>query len=96
MQRSGEFFEVHPDTGVPVKDFCVPDFAAALDLVRRAAKALPYPLVGWDVGFTPAGPVLIEGNHNPDYFDDEIASGPYATNPVLGPFIDELTGGRGL
>jgi putative polysaccharide biosynthesis protein len=96
MQRSGEFFEVHPDTKVPIKGFCLPDFSAALDLVRRATEALPYPLVGWDVGFTPTGPVLTEGNHNPDYFDDEIASGPYAANRVLGPFIDELTGGRGL
>jgi hypothetical protein len=96
MQRSGEFFEVHPDTKVRIEGFRLPDFAAALELVRRAAQALPYPLVGWDVGFTPTGPVLTEGNHNPDYFDDEIASGPYATNHVLGPFIGELTGGRGL
>jgi hypothetical protein len=96
MQRSGEFFEVHPDTKVRIEGFRLPDFAAALELVRRAAQALPYPLVGWDVGFTPTGPVLTEGNHNPDYFDDEIASGPYATNRVLGPFIGELTGGRGL
>jgi hypothetical protein len=94
--RSGEYFEVHPDTGVPIKGFCLPGFAAALNLVRRAAEALPYPLTGWDVGFTPDGPVLTEGNHNPDYFVDEIACGPYATNRVLRSFIDELTDGRGL
>jgi Sugar-transfer associated ATP-grasp len=46
MQRSGDVFAVHPDTKVPIKGFRLPDFPAAKNLVRRAAEALPYPLVG--------------------------------------------------
>jgi hypothetical protein len=53
----------HPATGVRFAGFELPYWREALDLVERAARAmLPMRTIGWDVGITDAGPVLIEGN----------------------------------
>jgi hypothetical protein len=55
--------ERHPDTGALFRDFRIPDWEAAGALAKRAARAFsPVRTVGWDMAFTPAGPVLIEGN----------------------------------
>jgi len=57
----------HPDTGTDFTTVTVPFFAEAKALVLAAAKDFPeIRYIGWDVAFTPAGPVLIEGNGAPD------------------------------
>lgn len=96
QDKGGESFIRHPDTKHEILGLELPMFQETLEVVLAAANHLPFPLVGWDVGLGTDGPVLIEGNHNPLYYNDEIASGAYRENPVLGPFIDELTAGRGL
>ena len=92
----GNLYTHHPDTRHEIKGMELPMFREALEMVLAAANHLPYPLVGWDIGFDTGGPVLIEGNRRPDFFGEEIASGSFKENPVLGPFIDELTSGQGL
>ena len=53
----------HPDTGQTFLDVHVPDWAAVSALTKRAALSFePLKTIGWDVGITPRGPVLIEGN----------------------------------
>ena len=53
----------HPDTGVELDGYPLPDFAAAVDLVCRFHRDLGGLLtIAWDVALTPAGPVVIEGN----------------------------------
>lgn len=61
----------HPDGAIPVEGAKVPDFAAALELVRDAhAKLCPHvPLVGWDVALTEEhGMLLLEGNFSCNFF----------------------------
>ncbi|MCB9678294.1 MAG: hypothetical protein H6737_24545 [Alphaproteobacteria bacterium] len=59
--------ETHPDTGVPLSGN-LPDWDAAIALVTEATRTLfGIRIVGWDVGFTPDGPVLIEANSDPDF-----------------------------
>ncbi|WP_420140915.1 sugar-transfer associated ATP-grasp domain-containing protein [Sphingomonas sp.] len=57
----------HPVTGARIPGRCLPDWAAARVLVVDAhARAFAdYALIGWDVGFSPDGPILIEGNGKP-------------------------------
>jgi hypothetical protein len=86
----------HPDTSHPLDGFEVPFFREAVEMTLRAAALLPYPFVGWDVGIAEDGPVLIEGNHTPDYHGDELVNGGYLLHPVIGPFIEEVTEGWGL
>jgi hypothetical protein len=58
-----ESVERHPDTGARIAGARLPDWAQALAHVTAAHTLLPgFVLLGWDVAFTPAGPVLIEGN----------------------------------
>lgn len=58
---------VHPVTGATIPGRMLPDWDAAKALVIRAhAEAFSdYALIGWDVGFSPDGPILIEGNGKP-------------------------------
>jgi len=57
----------HPDTGAGIEGFIFPDWQAIRNLALRAARAFaPLRLIGWDIAPTDSGPVLIEGNWNPD------------------------------
>lgn len=53
----------HPKTGCLCSGVQLPFWPETLELVERAASALPMlGSVGWDVAITPEGPQLIEGN----------------------------------
>lgn len=53
----------HPDTGVDLRNYPVPELQQALDLGRRCALAVPtIPAVGWDIVVTDHGAVVLEGN----------------------------------
>lgn len=55
-----------PGTGAKIRGFKVPYWQEALELVKQAAAAIPeLRYIGWDVAFTPDGPVIVEGNFNP-------------------------------
>lgn len=65
--RGVEDFTRHPTTGETIEGLQIPHWPEALALVAEAhGKAFrEYVLVGWDIGLTPEGPVLIEGNGKP-------------------------------
>lgn len=66
--KTGVYFDAHPDTGVPFIGLRVPAFDEAIALCKRAARVRPgMRYVGWDVCITPQGPVLVEGNDLPAY-----------------------------
>lgn len=57
----------HPDTGVAFEGFQLPRWAEATALAVRAHALLSHiAVVGWDVAFTPDGPVIVEGNFSPE------------------------------
>lgn len=59
-------YTVHPDTGVALTGFKVPDWEKACELVRHLATqvgGLRY--VGWDLAHTDKGWVLVEANTSP-------------------------------
>lgn len=66
--KTGVYFDAHPDTGMRFVGFTVPYYTEAVELCKNAAKVVPdMRYVGWDVGITPNGPVLVEGNDLPAY-----------------------------
>jgi len=80
----GRIYEAHPDTEFVFEGFTVPFFAESIDLVRKAAECIPgIRLIGWDVGITENGPVLIEGNHDYDMTGTDLALYGCRKNPVL-------------
>ena len=53
----------HPVTGASITGRCLPDWAGAVALARRAHSHFSgYVFLGWDVALTPTGPLLLEGN----------------------------------
>ena len=84
-----ERLDRHPDTGVPFEGFTVPFFREAVEVARRAQDRLPLLYVGWDVGITPDGPVLIEGNHKPFLQMMEAANGGFKADPICRAFLAE-------
>ncbi len=53
----------HPDTGLPLAGFAVPQVAEAHALAVRAAEAFsPLRTIGWDIAPTSDGPIVLEGN----------------------------------
>ncbi len=68
VNKKGETFEQHPDSGVVFDGYKLPDWNGCLTLANRAAVKVPgVRLVGWDLALTPKGPVLVEGNHYPGH-----------------------------
>jgi hypothetical protein len=59
--------ETHPVTGARISGRRLPFWKEAVELVTRAHRSFPgLAVIGWDVGFTQDGPVLVEGNAAPD------------------------------
>lgn len=58
---------VHPMSNITFKDYQIPYYKEAIELVKRAHEYC-YGIfgIGWDVAITENGPVLIEGNDNFD------------------------------
>ena len=66
--KTVSYYDVHPENGTVFQGFQVPYFREAVELCQKAAFVEPHMrYVGWDVGITPTGPVLVEGNNLPGY-----------------------------
>lgn len=74
VNKAGELFEKHPITGTRIKDFQIPYFAEAREMVIEAAKLSPHVrYIGWDVAITTEGPTLVEGNQFPGHDIYQVA-----------------------
>lgn len=67
---------VHPDTHIKFDGLRLPDFEEAIE----GAKMLHYrlkeiPIIGWDIAFTPEGPLFIEGNDNMEVSLNQTVNG---------------------
>ncbi len=57
----------HPVSDVIFAGYEIPYYHEAVDLVKRAHVFLgDLFIIGWDVAITPTGPILIEGNDDPE------------------------------
>ena len=60
---ASELYTNHPDTGSRIDGRQLPDWDQAVAACLKAHEELAdYPCIGWDVGLTPDGPAVIEGN----------------------------------
>ena len=74
VNKAGELFETHPITGTKIKGFQIPFWKEAKEMVVEAAKLSSHVrYVGWDVGMSVNGPVLIEGNQFPGHDIYQVA-----------------------
>lgn len=88
----------HPATGAGIEGMMLPDQAAARTLAIRAHDRFRhgFTLIGWDIGLTAQGPVLIEGNWNPGTDILQLANGRGVADTRLGALyrhaLDRLSG----
>ena len=60
----GIVYHEHPQTGVKLEGREIPCFFEAVEMVKKAALMIPQMrYIGWDVGITPNGPAIVEGNN---------------------------------
>ncbi len=60
----GIVYEEHPLTHVKLQGRPIPCFDQAVEMVKKAALKIPQMrYIGWDVGITPDGPAIVEGNN---------------------------------
>jgi hypothetical protein len=63
----GQVFGTHPDTGAPIAGSRIPDWDMTKKLCIAAHDRLrEFHSIGWDVAITDRGPLLVEGNEDPD------------------------------
>ena len=68
IDKKKNLYETHPQTGSKIKGFKFPYWEEALKMCKEAAKVVPQMgYVGWDVCFTPDGPIFVEGNEFPGH-----------------------------
>ena len=64
--RNPRFHEQHPATSAQMAGWRLPDWSKASDLAFRLHQSFPELLLaGWDIGFTAAGPFVVEVNAPP-------------------------------
>lgn len=74
VNKEGKVFENHPITGTKIEGFQIPYWNEAKEMVKEAAKLSRHiRYIGWDVGMSINGPVLIEGNQFPGHDIYQVA-----------------------
>lgn len=82
VNKNNEIFEKHPVTNKDIIGFKIPYWQEVLKLVKDASYVCNEVLyVGWDIGISTKGPVIIEGNPYPGH---DIFSMPIHTPDGIG------------
>lgn len=65
---NGTIYEKHPDTGYRFKGFHLPEWDAALSLIKEMSLYLKgTTMVSWDIAYSNKGWVMVEANDNGDW-----------------------------
>lgn len=88
IDKNKVLYENHPVTGNAIKGFKFPYWEEAMEMCKEAAQIVPQmAYVGWDVGFTPNGPLFVEANEFPGH---DIYQLPEHTPDKIG-MMDKFT-----
>jgi hypothetical protein len=56
--------EKHPQTNTVFKDYQLPCYKESIEMVKSLHQLFQnFFMIGWDIGITPEGPIVIEGNN---------------------------------
>jgi hypothetical protein len=78
----------HPVSGARIEGRRMPGWPEALEILRRAARAVPFnPVLGWDVAFTPGGPCVVEANDQWHPQACQVAQDRGLLGTALGPYL---------
>lgn len=86
--------QAHPDTGVAIEGFCVPQWPDVLQVTARGARAFPeLQTLGWDVAVTDTGIFLLEANHHWDPHSLQVLL-QRGLRPDMEAFVVQAGGGE--
>lgn len=96
IDSSVEPLSEHPDTHIVFKGRKIPYFAEAVELAKKAHKAVaPHTfIIGWDVSITPTGPLVIEGNVHCAIYQPWFGDLRPVFNQYLKPIAQEIIKGN--
>ena len=67
-QESGNTYAVHPNTGIRIKGFQIPQWDQLVKMVDELMELMPeYGYIGWDLVLTPNGWCVMEGNYSGEF-----------------------------
>ncbi|MFO7669652.1 MAG: sugar-transfer associated ATP-grasp domain-containing protein [Bacteroidales bacterium] len=68
--------ERHPQTNTTFQDFSIPFYKESVETVKSMHQLFQqFFMIGWDVGITPDGPIVIEGNNITTLFPFQVIYG---------------------
>lgn len=77
-----EVIDTHPVSGLPLRGFELPVWQDVIRAAERAHALFPYAgVLGWDIGISAEGPVILETNENPFHMLYQRATGRGILNP---------------
>jgi len=81
-------YQTHPRSGERIQDLELPDWQAVLSVVRQAAAVISdLRCLGWDIGLTSEGPVILEANARFNTRVSQIALDRGLLSTRLGPAL---------
>lgn len=82
-ESGGNSYYKHPTTGVKFHQMGLPYPEEVICLVTKAAKLFTdIDLIGWDIAFTPDGPLILEANDNPHIVMMQISCKGIKSNSI--------------
>jgi len=66
----------HPETNTIFKDFRIPFYNESVEMVKSLHQLFQqFFMIGWDIGITPDGPIVIEGNNITELYSFQVFYG---------------------
>lgn len=88
--------DVHPDSGLALRDARVPDWQEAVDMCLAASNLFPrIRMQAWDIALCDNGPVLMEANVGGDFNLPQIAHAEGMFAPEFQRFLSDCLSSRG-
>ena len=86
----GRFIDIHPVSQTRFDAVQVPDWHRVQKIASDAHALFPeFGIIGWDIGITPNGPVIIEANDNPYHALWQMPEGRGIGNSDFMPVFDQ-------
>lgn len=78
----------YDDSGILFQGFKVPFWDDVTAMVEKAHRLFPMSrVIGWDIGITDNGPIIVEGNTNAGMFSSQIIAGPLYKSVFVQEFL---------
>lgn len=86
-----DYIQNHPTTGKPIVGTRIPYWTELKELAEKAHALFPNSgVLGWDIGMSDEGPVIVECNNSPFHTLYQLATGEGVKNPRFAAVFDKI------